>query len=52
MSEPTITITLEHAEAALECIDRDIDNSYSNGGLCCLFGLLYAGFMFGLGMGW
>jgi hypothetical protein len=32
MSEPTITITLEHAEAALECIDRDIDNSYSNGG--------------------
>jgi len=32
MSEPTITITLEHAEAALECIDRDIDSSYSNGG--------------------
>ena len=32
MSEPTITITLEHAEAASECIDRDIDSSYSNGG--------------------
>lgn len=30
MSEPTITITLEHAEAALECIDRDIETSYSN----------------------
>jgi len=32
MSEPTITITLEHAEAALECIDRDIENSHLSGG--------------------
>jgi hypothetical protein len=30
MSEPTILITLEQAEAALECIDRDIESSYSN----------------------
>jgi hypothetical protein len=26
----TVTITLEQAEAALECIDRDIESSYSN----------------------
>jgi hypothetical protein len=30
MSDPTILITLEQAEAALECIDRDIESSYSN----------------------
>jgi hypothetical protein len=30
MSEPTFIITLEHAEVALECIDRDIETSYSN----------------------
>jgi len=30
MSEQTILITLEQAEAALECIDRDIESSYSN----------------------
>jgi hypothetical protein len=30
MLEQTILITLEQAEAALECIDRDIESSYSN----------------------
>ena len=30
MTDPTFFITLEHAEVALECIDRDIENSYSN----------------------
>jgi hypothetical protein len=30
VSDPTIFITLEHAEVALECIDRDIESSYSN----------------------
>jgi hypothetical protein len=30
VSDPTILITLEQAEAALECIDRDIESSYSN----------------------
>jgi hypothetical protein len=27
MSDPTILITLEQAEAALDCIDRDMDYS-------------------------
>jgi hypothetical protein len=30
MTEPTVTITLEHAEAALECIDRDIERNYTD----------------------
>lgn len=27
----TVTITLEQAEVALQCIDRDIESDYSNG---------------------
>jgi hypothetical protein len=30
MSDPTILITLEQAEAALECIDRDIERNYTD----------------------
>jgi hypothetical protein len=30
MSDPTIHITLEQAEAALECIDRDIERNYTD----------------------
>jgi hypothetical protein len=30
MSEPTITITLEQAETALDCIDRDIERNYTD----------------------
>jgi hypothetical protein len=30
MLEQTILITLEHAEAALECIDRDIERNYTD----------------------
>jgi hypothetical protein len=30
MSQPTILITLEQAEAALECIDRDIERNYTD----------------------
>jgi hypothetical protein len=30
MSDPTVLITLEQAEAALECIDRDIERNYTD----------------------